>query len=409
MEEGQQNSPSEIDELRARLQEAEETLRAIRSGEVDALVINGPEGEQVFTLRGADHPYRVIVEEMNEGAVTLSPDGTILYSNWRFANLLKLPLEQVIGSSIRQYFIGEEAFDNLMRKNVRGTAEGHLQRPDGARVPILLSYNPVVIDDTPTVCLIVGDLTDLKHQTHLLQEERNRSEERIRENQRLAVMGATAAVLTHEIANPLNGISVTVQVLQRHLAEQSAHWGQDEFLFSNLADLKTEIDRLGALLNDFRSLARKPQLHVTPTHLGVLVDEVLKTLSSESKTAGVQVVKEFPADLPLLNADNERLKQVLLNLVKNAIEAMPSGGKLIVRAAAEHQSIVMHVADTGVGIPAGVDIFQPFVTTKTHGTGVGMAVVRELLSAHGGSISYKSKEGQGTTFEIKLPLSPEGG
>jgi len=146
---------------------------------------------------------------------------------------------------------------------------------------------------------------------------------------------------------------------------------------------------------------------VTPTHLGVLVDEVLKTLSSESKTAGVQVVKEFPADLPLLNADNERLKQVLLNLVKNAIEAMPSGGKLIVRAAAEHQSIVMHVADTGVGIPAGVDIFQPFVTTKTHGTGVGMAVVRELLSAHGGSISYKSKEGQGTTFEIKLPLSPE--
>jgi PAS domain S-box-containing protein len=406
MEENQPNPLTATDELHNRLQEAEETLRAIRAGEIDALVVTGPLGEQVFILRGADHPYQVIVEEMNEGAVTLSPEGTILYCNRRFANLLQLPLERVIGSSLQEYVVQEEAFDKLVQNNVRGTAEGQLQRGDGTQVPVFISYNPVVIDDTNAACLIVTDLTELKRQTKLLQEERNRSEEKIRENQRLAVMGATAAVLTHEIANPLNGISVTVQVLQRHLAEQSGRWGQDEFLFNNLADLKTEIDRLGALLNDFRSLARKPQLHVTPIHLGVLVDEVLKALSSESENAGVQIAKEFPTDLPVLNADSERLKQILLNLVKNAIEAMPSGGKLTVRAAAENQSLVMHVADTGIGIPEGFDIFQPFVTTKSHGTGVGMAVVRELLSAHGGSISYRSKEGQGTTFEIKLPLSP---
>jgi len=408
MEESQPNPLTATDELHNRLQEAEETLRAIRAGEIDALVVTGPLGEQVFILRGADHPYQVIVEEMNEGAVTLSPEGTILYCNRRFANLLQLPLDGVIGSSLQEYVVREEAFDKLVQNKVRGTAEGQLQRGDGTQVPVFISYNPVVIDDINAACLIVTDLTELKRQTKLLQEERNRSEEKIQENQRLAVMGATAAVLTHEIANPLNGISVTVQVLQRHLAEQSAHWGQDEFLFSNLADLKTEIDRLGALLNDFRSLARKPQLHVMPTHLGTLVDEVLKVLSSESEATGVEVVTEVPADLPLLNADSERLKQVLLNLVKNAIEAMPLGGKLTVRAAAENQSIVMHVADTGVGIPGGVDIFQPFMTTKTHGTGVGMAVVRELLSAHGGTISYKSKQGQGTTFEIKLPLSSEG-
>jgi signal transduction histidine kinase len=85
---------------------------------------------------------------------------------------------------------------------------------------------------------------------------------------------------------------------------------------------------------------------------------------------------------------------------------MPSGGKLAVSALAQERDIIMNIADTGSGIPEGVDIFQPFMTTKAHGTGVGMAVVRELLSAHGGTISYKSKRGQGTMFEIKLPLSP---
>ena len=395
-----------IDELHSRLQEAEETLRAIRAGEIDALVVTGPLGEKVFILRGADHPYRVIVEEMNEGAITLSPEGTILYCNQRFADLLKAPLEQVIGSSIQECFVREEAFEALAQKKVRGTAEGHLQRADGARVPVFISYNPVVIDEANTVCLIVADLTELKRQTALLEEERLRSEEKIRENQRLAVMGATAAVLTHEIANPLNGISITVQVMQRHLLEQSARSGQDDFLSSNLADLKLEIDRLGALLSDFRSLARRPQLHVAPIDLGALVDEVLKMLSSEAENSGVKVSQEVPPDLPVLNADSERLKQVFLNLFKNAIEAMPSGGKLTVSALAQERDIIMNIADTGSGIPEGVDIFQPFMTTKAHGTGVGMAVVRELLSAHGGTISYKSKRGQGTMFEIKLPLSP---
>jgi PAS domain S-box-containing protein len=405
MEENQPNPLTATNELHNRLQEAEETLRAIRAGEIDALVVTGPLGEQVFILRGADHPYQVIVEEMNEGAVTLSPEGTILYCNRRFANLLQLPLERVIGSSLQEYVVQEEAFDKLVQNNVRGTAEGQLQRGDGAQVPVFISYNPVVIDDTNAACLIVTDLTELKRQTKLLQEERNRSEEKIRENQRLAVMGATAAVLTHEIANPLNGISVTVQVMQRHLSKQSEQFGQDDFLRGNLADLKLEIDRLGALLNDFRSLARKPRLHVAPVDLGGLVDEALKTLSSEAESSGVEVAKEVPADLPVLNADSERLKQVFLNLFKNAIEAMPSGGKLTVSALVQERYIIVNIADTGSGIAKGIDIFQPFMTTKEHGTGVGMAVVRELLSAHGGTISYRSRQGEGTIFEIKLPLS----
>ena len=246
MEESQQNPSPAIDELRNRLQEAEDTVRAIRAGEIDALVVTGPLGEKVFILRGADHPYQVIVEEMNEGAATLSPQGTILYCNRRFADLLETPLEQIIGSSIQDWFVQDAAFMSLVQGNVRGAAEGRLTRNDSTQVPVFISYNPVVIDDTLCVCIIVADLTELKHQAALLEEERLRSEEKMSESRRLAVMGATAAVLAHEIANPLNGISTTVQVMQRYLSSRREASAQDDFLIMNLADLKTEIDRLGA-------------------------------------------------------------------------------------------------------------------------------------------------------------------
>ena len=409
MEESQQNPSTAIDELHNRLQEAEDTVRAIRAGEIDALVVTGPLGEKVFILRGADHPYQVIVEEMNEGAATVSPEGTILYCNRRFADLLETPLEQVIGSSIQDCFVQDAAFMSLVQGNVRGAAEGQLTRNDSSRVPVFISYNPVVIDDTLCVCIIVADLTELKHQAALLEEERLRLEEKMSESRRLAVVGATAAVLAHEIANPLNGISTTVQVMQRHLSsrrEESA----DNFLTMTLADLKTEIDRLGALLNDFRSLARAPRLHVFPLDLRILVAEVMKMFSSEAEEFRILMTQDLPTELPLINADAERLKQIFLNLFKNAVEAMPTGGKLSVSAFPQAQNLVINVSDTGSGIPEGVDIFQPFTTTKAHGSGLGLSVVRELLSAHRGTISYTSKKGEGTTFQIVLPLpSPTAG
>src|ERR1041385_4990399 len=117
---------TEVADLRRRLEEAEETLRAIRSGEVDALVVSSPAGERVFVLRGADHAYRIIVEDMNEGAVTLSPDGTILYGNRRFADLAGRPLERVIGTSVLDYFPAQAGLADLLKGNVRGTVESEL-------------------------------------------------------------------------------------------------------------------------------------------------------------------------------------------------------------------------------------------------------------------------------------------
>ena len=167
----------ELADLRARLEEAEETLGAIRHGEVDALVISGPEGERVYTLKGADHSYRILVETINEGAATLTPDGKIFYANRKLAQMLKLPLERLVTSAIVDYVAppDREWFEALLSRGKQGDSKGEvrLQAADGALVPAYLSLSSMQIEGLPdTVCLAVTDLTEQKRQEEILAEGR---------------------------------------------------------------------------------------------------------------------------------------------------------------------------------------------------------------------------------------------
>jgi PAS domain S-box-containing protein len=405
MENSAQNFLQEIDELRIRLQEAEETLAAIRAGEVDALVVTDPGGERVFTLAGADRPYRIIVEEMSEAAVTLSLDGTILYCNSRFADLVKYSLERVIGSSFADFVARdhEAIFDGCLTNKEKTKAEMSLRANDGTTVPVYISCTRVTIDNNDAVCLIATDLTEQKRQEAIVAQERRQAEEKLRANERLAAMGTTAAVLAHEIANPLNWIYTTVQLMQLQLAKQEKDL--DSSWKAQLQDIHDEIGRLGSLLREFRSLARPLQLQVTAVNTKAFIAEVEKVMAPDLESAAVRTEHHISAELPLLKVDGERLRQVFLNIYKNAIEAMPSGGKLKVEIYPDRQNVIIEITDTGTGIPEDVDIFEPFATTKDKGTGLGLMVVRQILAAHNGSISYRSKRGEGTTFRISLPLS----
>lgn len=394
----------EIEELRARLQEAEDTLNAIRSGEVDALIINGPAGDQVFTLKGADHAYRIIVEQMAEAALTLSLDGIILYCNNRFADILKRPSETLIGTAIAR-FLSEEseaAFRSLIATGYNGRAEVSLRAGDGASVPAYMSCTSVVIENCHAICLIVTDLTEQKRQEAVIAAERRRTDEKIRGNERLAAMGMTAAALAHEIANPLQWIFTTVQLMQHELEQDNEI---DRSWTTQLQEVQQELARLSALLHEFRSLARPMQLNVTPVNFPELIAEIEKLVGPDMLSCGIRATHEISGAIPTLMLDREKIRQVFLNLYKNAIEAMSTGGELRVRACPETNDITVEVADTGPGIPEGFDVFEPFVTTKDKGTGLGLMVVRQILAAHGGSISYESKAGHGTTFRIVLPVS----
>ena len=165
----------ELQELTSRMMEAQETLRAIQSGEVDGLVVKTAEGDRVFTLSGADHPYRVMIETMNEGAVTLAADGTIFFCNQRFADIVREPLEKVTGSSIYQYFSSKniQLLEALFTRGLKQNSKLELAIKSGSEnyVPVLLSVSSINVPDIPgTVCLVVTDLTEQKRNEEILAE-----------------------------------------------------------------------------------------------------------------------------------------------------------------------------------------------------------------------------------------------
>jgi PAS domain S-box-containing protein len=165
-------SISNLEQLRGRLEEAEETIEAIRSGKVDALVVSGPQGEQIYTLHGADHSYRVLLEDMNEGAATLLPDGSVLYCNKAFAEMLKMPIEKVIGFSANDLVAqsDRQAFAELLRRGEQGRAKAEITfRPtDGTFVPVYCSVSSVQIDEIRGLCLTATDLTEQKHHEEMI-------------------------------------------------------------------------------------------------------------------------------------------------------------------------------------------------------------------------------------------------
>lgn len=165
----------QVEELRARLEEAEETLRAIGSGEVDALVVIGPEGERIFTLQGAEHPYRQLVESISEGAVTMSSDGSILYCNRSFAALLGIPLEQLLGAQVADFISPADAgvFKRLLEHGLNGSGKEELMlaSPDGSLMSAYLSINPLQLGDIRAACMVVTDLTEQKRLEEVVRAE----------------------------------------------------------------------------------------------------------------------------------------------------------------------------------------------------------------------------------------------
>jgi PAS domain S-box-containing protein len=165
---------NEVAELRTRLDEANDTLRSIRAGEVDALLVPGPHGDQLFTLKGADEPYRVLIEEMNQGAVTLSADGSILYCNRRFANLLKTPPDEIVGTLFVAFVVPAERarFDALLAKSRVGASHGEiaLRGGDGSAVPLQLAIAPLPAMSAAAICLIATDISERRQAEEALRK-----------------------------------------------------------------------------------------------------------------------------------------------------------------------------------------------------------------------------------------------
>jgi PAS domain S-box-containing protein len=219
---------------------------------------------------------------------------------------------------------------------------------------------------------------------------------------RLAQVQASAQILMHELRNQMHGISL----IGRLLEEESTRRGlvKDDSLVELNQDLTSRLEDLRVLLQDFNRLGETVNLKLRATDLAKFVTRMLGSKQASYVAERIQVKCDLAADLPRVQLDRHRFKQAWLNLFKNAVEAMPSGGTITVRLYRSDTDICLEIEDTGTGVPDGIDVFKPFVTTKSQGTGLGLGIVREIVSAHGGVVSYERTPQAGTRFRISLPL-----
>jgi signal transduction histidine kinase len=224
---------------------------------------------------------------------------------------------------------------------------------------------------------------------------------RLLQSERLAAIGRMAAHVSHEVRNPLSSIGLNVELLEEELRNANPETRE------LLGAVHREIDRLGALTEEYLRVARLPNPHLLPEDVGDVVRGAVQLLTPELKAASVRVELALDEDLPLVAMDEAQMRQVLINLLKNAREAMPSGGVVRIAARATGAGIELSVCDDGVGMePEQKErIFDLFYTTKQRGSGLGLPLTQQIVVAHQGHIRCESSPGNGTTFTLFLPAA----
>jgi signal transduction histidine kinase len=254
-------------------------------------------------------------------------------------------------------------------------------------------------------------LETLGHQIGLAVErarhfqELREAQERSLRSEKMAVLGTFASGLAHEVRNPLNSIALQLSILDRRIGRCEPTLGREMADLSGV--IREEVKRLDGLVGDFLLFARADRIQHQSADLEQLIDEVVQLLRPEALAAGVAIHRQRGGEpIPPARMDGEKMKQVVMNLVRNAVEAMPEGGTVTLESGLVDGRARLIVQDTGPGLPAGVDIFQLFVTTKPKGTGLGLSIVQQIVLQHGGDIVAASEPGQGARFTVTLPIPP---
>lgn len=413
-------------DLAARMKEAEETLRAIQSGEVDALVVSTTQGEQVFTLKGADHVFKVLIENMGDGALTMTKEGVILYANKWFAWMVRRPLERVIGSLITEYMAtgNRKSLQNFLQKGLgnRRFTGINLVADGGDLIPAQLSLIKLQKEDMlDNICVVVTDLTEHKRMEASINAEkitRIKKEEAERAN---LEKSRFLASISHEIRNPMNVI-IGMADLAGEVADVKE---QIEYL-----DLiRNSAVSLRALLNDILDFSRieshRLELKQVTFNLSLEIEKLILDMLPQAHDKGLELKWSVDAEIPMfVCGDPGRLRQILLNLVGNAIKFTAKGEVEITLtldeaagdgepASSDIAPVLFAVRDTGMGIPPDkveriFDLFAQVhnITVSEHeGTGLGLAISKNLVKLMGGSIEVESDVNRGSTFYLKIPFS----
>ncbi len=397
-------------DLRQRLEEAEEVIRAIRSGAVDAFVVEEPHGHKVYTLESADRPYRLLVEQMRQGAVTLNADGAIAYCNRRFADLLGTPHERLIGTAFRTFLPpgDQDLYDTLLHQ-VRtgvGQSEAQLQKAGGESIPVFLTFNALPPESGVAFGVLVTDLTTQRH-----HEKLDAAVKALEQSDRLK--NEFLAMLAHELRNPLAPIRNAVHIMR--LTD-----GNATVLASTSEMMERQVGQMVRLVDDLLDVSRisrgKIELRRERVELASVIGHAVEACRSDMESSERVLTIALPSQPMHTDGDPARLAQVVGNLLSNARKFTDKNDRIWLTLEQEGEEALIRVRDNGIGIAAGqlARIFDMFLQIDTSlersvsGLGIGLTLVKTLVEMHGGSVEALSAgAGQGSEFVVRLPLAAQ--
>ena len=413
---------AEIEQLRQQLGDANDTIEAIRNGEVDALVVEGKNGHELFTLHSADRTYRTFIEQMSEGAVTLNPDRIIVYCNSSFANMVGELSRDVISSAFEKFVMTLDRVKVLdfIEKGWDQDVKGEiLLSRNGVSVPVQLSITSLNMDNGKALSIIVTDLSAQKEIQNTLKIKNKQLEEM---NYALESsnhdLQQFASVASHDLQEPLRKIQVFSHMLKDRFTHELSETPQ-----TYLLKIMHAASRMKVLIVDILNYSRlsSNDNHYVKTDIKAMIDELLLDLELTIRDKNARIVV---GDFPVMEVNPGQMRQVFQNLVSNALKFSRQDVPCVVEifhdpALKEFEPerklpgpyCHIHIKDNGIGFDEKFSktIFNLF--EKLHskddydGSGIGLAITKKIIEKHGGCIHVVSTVNVGTEFIISLPVN----
>jgi signal transduction histidine kinase len=373
----------------------------------------GPEEVQNYFLRLAQEKgfLETVFNAIQEGIIVTDSKGRITYLNDAACGLFGLEAAEAIGKPLDERIRGSD-WESLTKSPGPVSHDMEIFYPQNRFinfyiVPLVMeSRNSVAgIDDSgqpgspiPATAEQVGHVMILRDIT-----KSRRTAQQTIESERLNALTLLAAGVAHEIGNPLNSLHIHLQLMERSV--QKLHGEAKAELQQSIDIARSEVNRLDSIVTQFLRAIRPSRPQLRPQSLNTIIEEAVRFFTPEIQDRDIVVEQELRSDLPLLQLDRDQMKQALYNVIKNSLEAMKRHGTLHIRTDMDDTNVIVSFVDTGSGMSAGnlSRVFEPYFTTKSTGTGLGLLIVRRIVREHGGELSIESNEGEGLTLTIRLP------
>jgi PAS domain S-box-containing protein len=335
-----------------------------------------------------------VLENMSEAVLVFDQESRITLFNKSAEKFFNIRSSKIIGNKISS--INDGVLNFLESKvNTPNLPYSNIEKKillNGEEKALSLSISRLNDQETKQIryTVVIKDMTETK-----------RLEEEAKRNEKLSAMGELASGVAHEIRNPINAIGMIAQRLNKEFTSTS---NQNEYSdITNL--LRTEVNRINKIITQFLSYAKPIELNPKPVKIKSLFDEVYQLFESQAKQKGISIIKLY-SDSIIINIDHDLIKQTLMNIIQNAIDAVSYKGEVNLKYLKVKHDVLIEISDNGVGIPDEQQkkIFDLYFTTKKDGNGLGLSISQKIISQHNGSIGFISKVNEGTTFKIILPI-----